>query len=384
MDILQFLTLMRVGMISRNIPYYDRGGIQTHVWNLSRALVREGVDVDLFIAGRRRESGHKKMDGVRVHMIGSVSLPKMTIGHYLSYSLNTLRYLRKQELDIVHGHSMYSFGFALRKYLPYVVTLHGTQMNEIRAALLWHADLNHVVTDGFSMIMERFSAKKADSVIVVSKENKEDAVLQYQIEQEKIHVIHHGIDLERFSPGFSSEKRILFVGRLHERKGVDRLLEAFSDVIKVMPDTKLRIVGRGEKEKDLRRLAKEKNITQAVEFTGFIEEEDLPRQYKESSLFVLPSRYEGFGIVLLEAMASGLPVLCFETGAAKEIVRDGWNGYIVNEKNLADRIISVIKDRNLMERMGRNAREYVKKNFSWQKAARETIKVYEGLLSATS
>ena len=374
---------MKVGMIGRSIPPFDRGGIQTHVLELSKALAEHGIEVHLFIVGRgsKKPGAESSSQNLFVHPIPCMPLPKLTIGEYLSYSLINSKYISKYNLDLVHGHSMYSFGYAISKKLPFVLTMHGTQLNEFKQSILYGASPNHVITDFSAMLMERFSGKKADKIIVVSNENKRDVMEQYKVPESKIATIPNGVEVNRFGPSNCRSKTVIFVGRLHERKGVDKLLRSFSKVIIEEPEAKLKIVGSGEDEARLKKLATKLELDKKnVNFMGFVPEADLPGIYASASIFVLPSYYEGFGIVLIEAMSAGLPLVSVRTGGATEVIDDGKNGYLVDYENMHKAVIELLKDQKLRVRMGAESRKKVEKDYDWSKIAEKVIKVYEEVL----
>jgi len=159
---------MRLGMITRTIPPFDRGGIQTHVAELTKALVQEGIDVHLFIIGEKM-----KLDGAKIHPVKATPFPGISIGLYMTYTLNCAKKIAKYDLDVIHGHSMYSFGYSLkRQRLPYVATIHGTQLNELRHGFRSSFNFNHAITDTFTTFMEMYTTRRADKLIAVSIENK--------------------------------------------------------------------------------------------------------------------------------------------------------------------------------------------------------------------
>jgi glycosyltransferase involved in cell wall biosynthesis len=374
---------MKIGMIGRSIPPFDRGGIQTHIAELSKALAAKDVDTHVFIVGRGSAKPGKELErkNYHVHPIPCMPLPRLTLGEYFTYSLNTARYLKKYDLDLIHGHSMYSFGYALIKRLPFILTMHGTQLNEFKQSIQYGAHPNHIITDFSSMLMERYSGRKADKIIVVSNENKRDVIGQYNIPEKKIATIPNGVDVSRFKPSTCESKTIIFVGRLHERKGIDKLLESFSKVVLEEPEAKLKIIGSGEDESRLKNLANKLNLSSKnLEFTGFIPENELPGMYTSASLFVLPSYYEGFGIVLIEAMSSGLPLVSVKTGGAVEVIEEGKNGFLVNYDNMHEAMLKLLSDKNLRQRMGQASRKIVEERYDWKIIADDVLKVYKEVL----
>jgi glycosyltransferase involved in cell wall biosynthesis len=257
-----------------------------------------------------------------------------------------------------------------------VVTCHGTQLNEYRATRATTRDPNHTTTDYISYRMERYSARRADLVIAVSEENRVDVVEQYDVPGDRMRVIPNGIRPERFKEARPEGPTILFVGRLHQRKGVDVLLRAMPEVREHVPDARLLVAGSGEREGQLKALKEELGLGDEVEFLGFVPDEDLPDLYARARVFTMPSLYEGFGIVMIEAMASSVPVVAFATGGAPEVIEDGSNGYLADVDTLADRLVRVLEDPAGAAAMGRRGRELVEARYSWRAVARRTAEVY--------
>jgi len=381
---------MKIGMVTRTIFPFDRGGIQRHVAEISKAMKRRGIDVHIFIVGKglgvngplykNTPLSESLLDnGIHLHPVTVFPTPRLTLGEYLSYSLNVTRHIKKMDLDIIHGQSMYSFGCALKKKYPLVVTIQGPQIIEYETILNSHPTINHVVTDAFSVLMEAYSSRKADRVIADSEESKKIVVEKYGVDESKVRVIvKEGVNMNQFKPGSCEGNIVLFVGRLHERKGVDLLLSVFKEVLKE-EEAILRIVGSGEKEKELIVQAERLGILKNVEFLGYLPDSKMQKQYSEASIFVSPSRYEGFGIVLLEALASGLPLVVTKTGISSKVVENGKNGFLVDYKNMGKAIVKLLRDHKLRRQMGLRSRE-IATNYSWDRAAQRMIAIYEELV----
>jgi glycosyltransferase involved in cell wall biosynthesis len=381
---------MRIGMVTRTIFPFDRGGIQRHVAEISKALSKEGLEVHVFVVGKgfgvKRtlypQTPQKEVlleNGIHLHPVSVIPFPKLTLGEYLTYSLNAARHANKFDLDLIHGQSMYSFGCALKKRFPLVVTIQGPQIVEFKTLSGPHTTMNHMVTDAASVKMEAYSSRKADRVIVDSMESKRIVMEKYGVDESKIRVIvKEGVNLEEFKQSSCQGNIVLFVGRLHERKGVDLLLPIFKEVIKEKKAI-LRIVGSGEKEKALRKQAARLGLSEDVEFLGYLPDSEMRKQYSEASIFVLPSRYEGFGIVLLEALASGLPIVATQTGISSKVVEEGKNGFLVDHKDMKEAIVKLLNDNDLRKRMGLRSRE-IAENYSWSSAAKRMIAIYEELV----
>jgi glycosyltransferase involved in cell wall biosynthesis len=227
-----------------------------------------------------------------------------------------------------------------------------------------------------------FLAKRSEAIIAVSQSTKNDIVKRLKIEPDKIHVVYNGVNHDLFKPRKSEpeENLIGYVGGLGKRKNVFSLIIAFHKVIRKGVNGKLLIGGVGSEEQNLRKLVEKLGIKRRVEFLGFIPEEKLPVFYSMLKVFVFPSLYEGFGIPVLEAMACGTPVITSNTSSLPEIVGKGGilvNPYNVNE--LAEAIYGILTNdelrKNLIKKGLRRA-----KQFSWEKTAKETLKVYYEVL----
>ena len=377
-------------MVTRTIFPFDRGGIQRHVAEISKALVNEGVEVHIFIVGKAL--GINKLiypntplketlsdDGIHLHPVSVIPLPRLTLGEYITYALNAARHIRKIKLDLIHGQSMYSFGCALSKKFPLVVTVQGPQIEEYKAILNSQTTINHLITDRTNVFLEAYSTKKADLVITDSENSKKIVVEKYGVDEGKIRVIlKEGVNLNQYIQSSCEDNIILFVGRLHERKGLDLLLPIFKEIL-TEEDAVLRIVGSGEMEKALKMQVEKLGIQKNVEFMGYLPDSEMQKQYSKASIFVSPSRYEGFGIVLLEALASGLPLVATNTGISSKVIEENKNGFLVDYDNMGEAILKLLKDKKLRGLMGHRSRE-IARDYSWSSAAKRMISIYEELI----
>lgn len=381
---------MKVGMVTRTISPYDRGGIQRHVAEISKAICGMGVEVHLFIAGKALGMNRALYpgtplkdtlleDGIHVHPVSVLPTPRLTLGEYLSYSLNAARKVKGIDLDLVHGQSMYSFGCAVKKRFPMIVTIQGPQIVEYKTELESKATMNHRITDAAAVLMESYAARKADRLIVDSQESKRTVVERYGIEENKIRVtVKEGVNVEHFAQSPCESNTILFVGRLHQRKGLDFFLPVFKEVLKER-EAILRIVGSGEKERALKQQVARLGIGDHVEFTGYLPDAEMRKEFSSASIFVSPSRYEGFGITLLEALASGLPIITTDTGIAGSVVEEGGNGFIVDHEHMKAVILQLLGDELKRKRFGSRSRQ-IAYNFTWEGAAKRMIEIYKELV----
>lgn len=242
----------------------------------------------------------------------------------------------------------------------------------------------------FKMLFSR-SIKKATKIIAVSKKVKEDILRHFNIPQEKIEVIYHGVK-SHFKKVLDKEllikikikyllpdKYILFVGNIEPKKNLEKLIKAY-DILKKNSDIKHKLVITGKngwKYKSVYKIISELKIENEIIFTDYVPEDDLPAIYSMSDLFAFPSLYEGFGIPPLEAMACEVPVIVSNKGALPEIT--GGKCMRVDPYSISDicnGIYKLLTENQLRNTSILEGKEWVK-HFSWEKTAKETLKVYE-------
>jgi len=207
---------------------------------------------------------------------------------------------------------------------------------------------------------------------------------------DKIEVIPNGVDLSIFNTNVDGSAMrsklnvkqgplVATAIRLVKRKGPEHLVNAFSKVLKKMPNAKLAVAGGGTEAASLRAQIKKLGMGKSVFMLGKLQREEVARLMVAADVFVLPSLFESFGLVLLEAMAVGTPVVCTRTQGALEIVKDGEDGLIVppgDDDALADAIVRVLSDRQLAKRLMTSGQKTVHEKFSWEKTAKKTLALY--------
>ena len=240
------------------------------------------------------------------------------------------------------------------------------------------------------------SINTSKSIIAISDSTRKDIVRHYKSASKKITVVHHGYDKDRFNTSIRQKdvrrvknklsikgEYLLFLSLLKPSKNIDGLLRAFA-AVKAKGNTAVKLVVAGRKGwlyESIFQLTKELGIDDSVIFTGFVDEEDKPALYYGSKLFVLPAHWEGFGMVALESLACGTPVVVSKVGGLPEVVGDA--GYYVDPKDPND---IAAKIQGLLRLSKPEYEKIVKKGlkqankFSWEKAAKETLKVLESVV----
>ena len=249
-------------------------------------------------------------------------------------------------------------------------------------------------TNFFMPSIESRCIKNSDKIIAISEFTKRRIIEKYNITSEKIRVIYDGINLDgyKFSKdelertkqelGLLNCNVIIFVGRVDDdRKGLDLLFKSLNKVIEQC-DTKLLVVGKGDKNEAVK-LAKSLNISDNVIFTGFVDDETLKKFYSLSDVYVCPSRLEGFGLTILEAMAVKIPVIATNVGSIPELIKDGYNGLLVEKDNINELSSTITKclNQDTLIWDSEKRRKFIEKNFSWKKTAKETEILYNSLVN---
>jgi glycosyltransferase involved in cell wall biosynthesis len=297
--------------------------------------------------------------------------------------------------DIVHIHNdtpismIAGLRYANKKGKPLIVTWHGD----------WNENYGGIVRRIGVYLLNRFLVdkvlSKARAIITPSKYYVEESrfLKKYRA---KLIEIPNGIDLETFNIPYSKDecrkmlgldntkKLVLYLSALYPLKGPQILLKAIPEIVKTHKDTFFVFAGGGEIDK-YKKLSEELDIQDYVKFTGYIEEKLKFLYYKASDVFILPSieTFEVFPLVLLEASASGLPMVVSDLNTFKCIIEDGYNGVITKRgdpKALADAIVYLLESEDVRKKMGENARKKVE-NYSWERVAEMTEKVYVQLIS---
>ena len=294
--------------------------------------------------------------------------------------------------DLVHSHYWLSgwVGQALkvRWGAPHVIMFHTLGEAKNRAGLAKREPYDRIAG-------ERLLAQGADRIICASESERETLLKLYGVPDDRVTCIPCGVDTEHFRPMSRSRVRrrlklpakeslVLFVGRIEPLKGIDVLLRAVS---KLEGEFRLLAVGGDGKEAarqaELRALVDELGIGERVSFRDAVPHDDLPLYYNAADVCVVPSYYESFGLVALEAMACGVPVVASRVGGLRETVQDGETGYLVPwrcPQPFAERLDQLLSDARLRRRLGREARIAVER-FRWSEVAAQVEDVYHELVS---
>ncbi len=349
-------------------PSLGGRGKSTERWALK--LVERGHKVIIFSARNKNKKKRDYVGKLEIYRFSGLKVPKTKGRLYLGipYPPTIGIILKREKIDIIIINSMYYMGFINIFYakslnIPVIAAIH-TQPENITKSIKGGSIINKAI---YQLIIN--TSNSADKVIVPS-EFAAKLAIKHGLEKNPI-IVSNGIDIKKFNTSIipakfkrkykiKNENLILFVGRLMPEKNVSSLLAAMPFVIKHLPNTKLAIVGDGPMKTQFKKTAKELSIAKKCIFTGLISEDLLRQAYAAADVFVLPSTVELQGIVLLEAMACGLPVMAakIKTSAASELIDKGKNGYIFNpynKKELAEKILKILTNKKLKNQMSKQS-----------------------------
>jgi len=384
------------------------GGMQLYVRELSRELGRAGMHVDVFTRKTRPDLPRVVDFGERARVIHLDAGPQQRIDknavvEYLPAFIDNLERFSQHEgirHQVVHSHYWLS-GWAGARLgelwrVPHVTMFH--TLGRVKNYANAHAGGRRGVLESSQRIeIERRTMQTANAIVASTEHERAAMAEQYGARTEKVAVIPAGVDLRLFQPvdrgmaratlGFHGEI-LLFVGRIDPVKGLDTLLETLA-LLRERPSLRLLVVGGAgpdakqldADEAHLRALARKLGVADRVDWLGPVEQERLPLYYSAADVCVIPSRYESFGLVALEALACGATVVASRVGGLPTIVRDGENGLLVpwrTPEEFASRVERVLDDPILAERLRTAARPTMAR-FSWAATARRVFDLYHEL-----
>lgn len=347
------------------------GGGQVNAWEISKRLAQQGVEIDIITRNCGKDD-LKRVKNISVYKLGPKSETDDSFSKIM-FLFRSFFFIYKKDYDLVHAHAFLS-GITARllmvfKGIPVLFTVHGISINTKLNNLISRRLEKFILTDIL------YSAQ-----ITVSRD-----FLKIKNINKKVFYIPNGVDVKKFDEVKVKKFKnstLIFVGRLHKQKNLAALLQCINTLEQKFPSIQLLVVGEGEEEGKLKRLIKNLELTKNVKLLGEITGRGLIKLYKSSHLFILPSIYEGQPLTLLEAWAAKLPVIVTSTGDCQYLVKNGHNGYLINNpkdlKEISILIVKALKNKN-REKMGQNGYNLVRQNFSWKKSADKTFGLYKKL-----
>ena len=393
---------LNVMMLTWEFPPRVIGGISPHVFFLSKSLAKNDVKVYVVTCDFPGAPAHEVIDGVEVYRIDSYKNPSPDFATWV-YLMNLN--LQKEaaalagklavKIDVFHAHDwlVATAGIGLKHVFrkPLLVTVHSTEMGR--------RDGIHTGTEKMIHETEAWLTYEAWKVICCSDYMVSHVKWAFGLPEDKVVMVPNGVnthvyddkekeDLKSFRSRFAlpEEKIVLFVGRLVYEKGVHVLINAAPKVLEKV-NAKFIIVGSGYMKEQLLNIVRSMKLEHKVLFAGFLDEETLLKLQKCADVSVVPSLFEPFGIVALEAMAAKSPVVVSDTGGLSEIVDHDSTGvkvYPNNPDSLAWGITKILLDESYKNHIVENAYRKVQEKYDWERIAQQTKRIYEGVLGEYS
>jgi glycogen(starch) synthase len=391
---------MRALILSWEYPPLIEGGLARHVRKLAESLPQQDVEIHVLARGREEDPAEEERGGVTIHRVREPTRPR-DLGEFVTWieRMNAdmlatgVEVGDRVDFDLVHGHDwlVASAGDHLAKRFraPLVVTIHATEYGRHQGWIDKHPQ-------SYIHGVERWMANRAESVITCSAYMREHVADVFGLEEERVAVIPNGIDPSELVPvddlgslrarfAARDEMLVLLVGRLVYEKGFQLALEALPGLIERVGNVRFIVAGSGTAEEELRRQAHDLGLDPHGAFLGWIGDDVLHSLYRIADLTVVPSIYEPFGLVALEAMASGCPCLVADTGGLREVVPNEDVGLRFRSRDpdsLATMAERLLTDAELRDRLVAEASEHVL-SFDWADVARQVSGVYRETQRAT-
>jgi glycosyltransferase involved in cell wall biosynthesis len=363
---------MKVTMLSNS-----KGGVFTATMQWAKGLVRRGCNVNIFFLTQSKEA--KRLvpsEHIRFHYF--------TTSNFLPNLRTIFKFLFHDRPDVIHT-NFASLGLLaiFEKYvfkIPFIFMSHGIPESWLQLSL------SDKVAYTIEYYLLSLVASQSSAVVAVSKYVKEMLKRRYNVDSE---VIYHGIDTNTFKPENKTQRRrelgyketdfiVLFVGKLHPYKDPLTLIKAISVAVKKNADLHLVMIGDGELYTEVEKEISKLNPSNYVRLFRRVDDQMLEMLYDAADVFVLPSVNEDFGMVLLEAMASGLPVIASNSGACPEVV--GNAGILFNQGNyteLAEKIVRLSHEKELSRKLSEAGLKRVRETFSWEDKIDQYLKLYK-------
>lgn len=361
---------MKIAIIYDMIYPYTIGGAEVRNYSLAKRLTEQGHEVHLYGVKLWKGPDTIRKDGIFIHGVCRYTQKynfkgNRSIFEPIKFSFYVFKSLIKEKFDIVDCSAFPYFPalscklYSKIKKIPLIITWHEVWMDYWYEYLGWKGV--------FGIIIEKIVSKLTKNIVSVSNKTKNNLV-KLGVNKRNISVVNNWVDIKEIKAIAKSKVKseIIYAGRLMKHKNINILIKSVYLAKKEFPDLKAVIIGNGPEKEKLRVLTKRLGLEKNIKFMDFMLKEEVYSFMKSSKLFVLPSVLEGFGIIVIEANACGLPVITVKhkRNASADLIKDYNNGFIckLSEAHIAEKIIIILKNNKLRENMSkksiRNTRNY--------------------------
>jgi glycogen synthase len=387
---------MKVVILSWEYPPRIIGGLGTHVHKLSTNLAHMGVNVHVITKDAPGAPDYEMREDVHIHRV-PLYPPEIPQEEWVPWTLQFNVALLERAIPLINerigtvnvlhahdwlvAHAAIALKHAYR--IPLVATIHATEYGRHQGNL--PGPMQKLIHQ-----IEWWLTFESVRTICCSNYMRDEVVRIFELPEDKVNVIPNGIEYDLFRMDAESEqikrqfiepdsRMVFFVGRLVYEKGVQTVIEAMPKVLEEVPDVRFLVAGTGPHKRQLEAMIYELGLAEKIRLLGFVDAERLVKFYKCADLTVVPSLYEPFGMVVLESMVAGCPVIVADTGGLKEIVVHEETGLCFkpgNPESLADAMIRVLKDTDLADRLTKDALNLISDKYSWGMIAHGTMDIY--------
>ncbi len=382
------------------------GGTGAYVYYLSNELMKNGYSINI-VSGSNQAKDVKVNEQLEVFFLKTPKTPivkSFLFAASASRKLNSVR--DRVKVDIAHANLPLIPNFAVPADFArtLISTVHSTWKGEaeaIRGEPYSRLNSNEkflVSFNWFLRIFEERMQKRSRKLIAVSDFTRRELMQYYKVKEDKIRVIHNGVDVNKFQPASNKHKvkaelgfnpddiAILSVGRLYARKGLFTLIESMPAVVKRFPNAKFIISGRGQSNemKKLVAHAQRLSVKNNIIFTGYYPDAKLPKLYQAADVFAFSTFYEHHPFAVLEALSSQLPVVTTNVGGIPETITDGKNGFMCqpfNSKQFSERILFLLEHPAASAEMAFLARKTMVEQYAWNIVVKQAMAVYKEVLN---
>jgi glycosyltransferase involved in cell wall biosynthesis len=388
--------MMKTVILSWEYPPRIIGGLGTHVHQLAVNMARLGVNVHVITKDAPGAPDFEITEGVNIHRV-PLYPPEIPQEEWVPWTLQFNVALLERAIPLINerigkvhvlhahdwlvAHAAIALKHAYR--IPLVATIHATEYGRHQGNL--PGPMQKLIHQ-----IEWWLTYESVHTICCSNYMREEVVRIFELPEDKVTVIPNGIEYDLFRAEHEEEqirrqfiepdkRMVFFVGRLVYEKGVQTVIEAMPVVLEKFPDLRFLVAGTGPHARQLQVMIDALGLADKIKLLGFVDAGLLARFYKCADLTVVPSLYEPFGMVVLEAMVAGCPVIVADTGGLKEIVVHEETGLCFkpgNPESLAQAMIRVLEDEELAKRLTGDALNLVGDKYNWTRISRHTIEIY--------
>ena len=375
-------TLKHIVLCTQQFSNYW-SGLGAYSTHLARGLVNSGMKVTVISPGTMADN----CEGINFISIKPLKWD-FTHGNWFSLSFSYAKAIENIDADLIHFTDARE-SFAYKGDIPAVGTLHDDYFARHKWNPFYYKNdyvdwMQRWLYYSFVTVTERKALRRLTGLTANSNATAETVSKAYDIPLGKIKTIYLGLDLDCVPLDPKAEKKrlhkpiLLLVGGNVQRKGLPAILKTMPELLKEIPGLTLQVIGNNQNLGKMKKLVHQLGIGESVEFLGWIYPEKIKNYYRKACVFVMPSLMEGFGLVFLEAMAQGLPVIGGNVGGTLELIKDEENGYLVNPgdvSTLGEKIRELLINLELRRRIIENGYSTVRK-YPAQKMVDNTIDLY--------